>query len=146
MAAFVLDASVAVSWCFPGDPIEDTPYSQRILKELPSSDALVPEIWPFEIANAIFVASSKRKRITGQQITEYLNLLKALPIRVESQDLWANFELESWPASETWPLTMLPIWIWRGAPVSLWQLRIASCVNQRLLWGSNCSPDSFLLP
>jgi hypothetical protein len=25
--AFVLDASIAVSWCFPGDPAEDTPYS-----------------------------------------------------------------------------------------------------------------------
>jgi predicted nucleic acid-binding protein len=31
MAAFVLDASVAISWCFPGDPAEDTPYSRRVL-------------------------------------------------------------------------------------------------------------------
>jgi len=31
MAAFVLDASVAISWCFPGDPNEDTPYSRRVL-------------------------------------------------------------------------------------------------------------------
>jgi len=30
MAEFVLDASVAFSWCFPGDPTEDTPYSRRI--------------------------------------------------------------------------------------------------------------------
>ncbi len=29
MAVFVLDASVAVAWCFPGDPTEDTPYSRR---------------------------------------------------------------------------------------------------------------------
>jgi len=34
MAAFALDASVAISWCFPGDPAEDTPYSRRVLKEL----------------------------------------------------------------------------------------------------------------
>ena len=26
MPAFVLDASIAVSWCFPGDPAEGTPY------------------------------------------------------------------------------------------------------------------------
>ena len=32
MAVFVLDASVAVSWCFPGDPVEDTAYSRRVLK------------------------------------------------------------------------------------------------------------------
>jgi predicted nucleic acid-binding protein len=65
------------------------------LKQLASSDAIVPEIWGFEIANAIFVSYAKRKRITEQQIQEYLRLLKALPIRVESQDLWANVALES---------------------------------------------------
>jgi predicted nucleic acid-binding protein len=95
MAAFVLDASVAISWCFPGDPAEDTPYSRRVLSELAVNDAIVPEIWAFEIANSIFVAFSKRKRITEQQIHEYLELLKALPIRVETQSLWANVDLES---------------------------------------------------
>ena len=95
MEAFVLDASVAISWCFPGDPAEDTPYSRRVLKELVANDAIVPEIWAFEIANNIFVSYSKRKRISEQQITEYLNLLRALPIRVESQSLWANVDLES---------------------------------------------------
>jgi hypothetical protein len=44
MAAFVLDAFVAVSWCFPGDPTEDTPYSRRILSGLAVNDAVVPEI------------------------------------------------------------------------------------------------------
>jgi predicted nucleic acid-binding protein len=95
MDAFVLDASVAISWCFPGDPTEDTPYSRSVLKQLASNDAVVPEIWAFEIANAIFVSYTKRKRITEQQIQEYLNLLKALPIRVEPQELWANVALES---------------------------------------------------
>ena len=95
MAAFVLDASVAISWCFPGDPAEDTPYSRRVLSELAANDAIVPEIWAFEIANSIFVAYTKRKRITEQQIHEYLELLKALPIRVETQSLWANVDLES---------------------------------------------------
>jgi predicted nucleic acid-binding protein len=95
MAAFVLDASVAISWCFPGDPTEDTPYSRRGLKELVANDAIVPEIWAFEIANSIFVSFSKRKRISEQQITEYLSLLKALPIRVEPRNLWSNVDLQS---------------------------------------------------
>jgi predicted nucleic acid-binding protein len=95
MAEFVLDASVAISWCFPGDPTEDTPYSRKVLKELITLDAVVPEIWAFEIANNIFVSYSKRKRIDERQVFEYLGLLKALPIRVESQALWANIELES---------------------------------------------------
>jgi len=93
--AFVLDASVAISWCFPGDAAENTAYSRRVLTELASNDAVVPEIWAFEIANAIFVSCNKRNRITDQQVREYLDLLKALPIRVESQSLWANLDLES---------------------------------------------------
>src|SRR5205814_8942987 len=95
MAEFVLDASVAVSWCFPGDPTEDTVYSRRVLSELAMSDAIVPEIWAFEIANNIFVSFSKRRRITEQQIGEYLERLRALPIRVEPNALWANIRLES---------------------------------------------------
>ena len=95
MAEFVLDASVALAWCFPGDPTEDTPYSRRILAKLTTDDAVVPEIWAFEIANIIFVACNKRKRINQKQIDEYLQRLKALPIRVESNNLWANVLLES---------------------------------------------------
>jgi predicted nucleic acid-binding protein len=95
MADFVLDASVAISWCFPGDPAEDTAYSRRVLNELAVNEAIVPEIWAFEIANSIFVSYSKRKRITEQQISDYLELLKALPIRLEAQSMWANVGLES---------------------------------------------------
>ncbi len=95
MAEFVLDASIAFSWCFPGDPTEDTPYSRHVLLKLAIDNAIVPEIWAFEIANSIFVSSSKRKRISQIQIDEYLDLLKALPIRVEPHGLWMNLDLES---------------------------------------------------
>lgn len=95
MAEFVLDASVALSWCFPGDPTEDTPYSRLILAKLAKDDAVVPDIWAFELANIIFVACNKRKRITQRQIDQYLQRLQALPIRVEHNDLWANVSLES---------------------------------------------------
>ena len=95
MAEFVLDASVALSWCFPGDPTEDTPYCRLILAKLAKDDAVVPEIWAFKLANIIFVACNRRKRITQKQIDEYLQRLRALPIRVEHSDLWANVSLES---------------------------------------------------
>jgi predicted nucleic acid-binding protein len=102
MALFVLDASVAISWCFPGDPTENTPYSQAVLSRLAEDDAIVPEIWAFEIANSIFVSHSKRRRIDERQIQEYLDLLKALPIRVESQSMIENIDLES--LSRRWGL------------------------------------------
>jgi predicted nucleic acid-binding protein len=121
MAEFILDASVAISWCFPGDPTEDTPYSRRILRELIVRDALVPEIRAFEIANSIFVSHNKRRRINEQQVAEYLALLKALPIRVESQPLWSNVELEAFARS--WDLAVydaayLALALRRGFPLA----------------------------
>jgi hypothetical protein len=50
MAALVLDASVAVAWCFPGNQAEDTPYCRRVLAMLATDDGVVPEIWAFEVA------------------------------------------------------------------------------------------------
>jgi hypothetical protein len=64
---------------FPGDPAEDTPYSKNVLKRLAVWDAVVPEIWAFEIANSNFVSCSRRMRITEQQVREYRDLLKACP-------------------------------------------------------------------
>jgi hypothetical protein len=52
------------------------------------------EIWVLEIANILFVSFTKRKRISEKQIQEYLTRLKALPIRVDQNDLWTNIELE----------------------------------------------------
>jgi predicted nucleic acid-binding protein len=95
MAEFVLDASVALSWCFPDDPTENTPYSRAILERIQETDAVVPEIWPFEIANGIYVASSRRNRITETDVLEYIRLLGSLPIRVVRGEWLKNIALES---------------------------------------------------
>jgi predicted nucleic acid-binding protein len=69
---------------------------KRLFPSRPAvDDAIVPEIWAFEIANSIFVSYNRRKRITEQQILEYLGLLNALPIRVEAQSMVENIDLES---------------------------------------------------
>jgi predicted nucleic acid-binding protein len=70
------------------------PTAQAILNRLTVDDAIVAGIWPFEIANSIFVSYSRRRRITEPQIREYLGLLKALPVRVESQSMQENIDLE----------------------------------------------------
>jgi predicted nucleic acid-binding protein len=94
MDAFVLDASVALSWCFPNDPTENTAYSRAILQRIEATDAVVPEIWAFEIANGIFVAYSKRKRINEADIQEYLGLLESMPIQVVRREWLHNIALE----------------------------------------------------
>jgi predicted nucleic acid-binding protein len=103
MAALVLDASVTVSWCFPGDSSEDIAYSRDILALLATIDAIVPEIWAFELANSVLVAFNKRKRIAEGQIKDYLQRLKALPIRTEARSIWSNVDLES--SARKWNLS-----------------------------------------
>jgi predicted nucleic acid-binding protein len=77
---FVVDASVALAWCFPD---EGSAGSEAILDSLTSSaEALVPCIWPHEVANAL-IAGERRKRITLAQITSALTILNALPIALD---------------------------------------------------------------
>lgn len=49
------------------------------------------------------MAFNRRKRIAQKQLDEYLQKLKALPIRVEHNDFWANVALES--LARRWNLT-----------------------------------------
>lgn len=80
---FVLDASVAVAWCFED---EATPDADRVLRTLESDTAFVPSIWPLEVANALCVAE-RRKRLQASDIARFSELVCALPITVESSQL-----------------------------------------------------------
>ena len=76
----VLDASVAVAWCFPD---ESTPFTEGVLDLLGSgTEALTAAIWPFEVANALLMGE-RRKRISVAQVTTVLQRIFALPIAVD---------------------------------------------------------------
>jgi predicted nucleic acid-binding protein len=77
----VLDASVAVAWCFAD---ESTTFTEGLLDLLANGgEAVTPAIWPFELANAL-LAGEKRRRITVAQATSILRRIADLPISVES--------------------------------------------------------------
>lgn len=76
----VLDASVAVAWCFED---ESSSLSDDVLDFLAAGgQAVVPSIWPLEVANALLVAE-RRKRITTAQVTALLGRIAGLPILVQ---------------------------------------------------------------
>lgn len=78
---FVLDCSVAISWCFSD---ESSSYADAVLVLLTEdAEVVVPGIFWLEIVNVLLVAE-RRKRITAQQITDALTLLRSLPILVSS--------------------------------------------------------------
>jgi predicted nucleic acid-binding protein len=55
------------------------------------AEALVPSIWPLEIANALLVAE-KRKRIALAQVTALLRRISGLPISVMPIEAKQAFE------------------------------------------------------
>lgn len=76
---FVLDCSLAVAWFFED---ETSRYAQLVEESLPSAVAIVPSLWPLEVANALLMGE-RRKRATEVKVTAFLNLLAALPISVD---------------------------------------------------------------
>jgi predicted nucleic acid-binding protein len=83
--SFVLDASIALAWCF-GD--ESSPAADLALGRLATEEALVPSIWPLEVANGLRTAG-RRGRLDMADLPRMRDLLVALPIRVETIDLAA---------------------------------------------------------
>jgi len=80
MAIFVVDASVALAWCFED---EASSWTDGLLERLRQGDAIVvPAHWPTEISNGLLVAS-RRKRIKADQPALFWDELERLPIEVE---------------------------------------------------------------
>lgn len=79
--AFILDASVALAWCFSD---EMTPTSMKLLERLETETAFVPSIWPLELGN-ILVAAERKKRLTYAEIMQFLALLGNLNIHVDAE-------------------------------------------------------------
>lgn len=75
----MLDASITLAWCFED---QSTPLSNAALDRLVDDQALVPELWPFEVAN-VLAHAVRRGRITHDQACRFVQLLDRLPIRVE---------------------------------------------------------------
>jgi predicted nucleic acid-binding protein len=77
---FVLDCSVAISWCLVD---ENNPTANAILAIMPDCEAFVPGIWSLEIANVLLVAE-RRNRTTQKQSEEAIALLQSLLIQVDT--------------------------------------------------------------
>ena len=77
----VIDASVALAWCFPD---EASDYADGVLVALEGRTAMVPTIWPVEIANALLVGE-RRKRIRQPEVRRFVELLKGLSILEDGQ-------------------------------------------------------------
>lgn len=75
----VLDVSVAATWCFAD---EVTPTTDAILERVVAEGAVVPALFPAEMAN-VLAQAERRQRITPALVDRMLGILGGLPIEVE---------------------------------------------------------------
>jgi predicted nucleic acid-binding protein len=75
----VLDCSVTMAWCFAD---EATLYTDGVRDSLANVRAVVPSLWPLEVANATIVGE-RRKRLDEARSSRFIALLSGLPIIVD---------------------------------------------------------------
>jgi predicted nucleic acid-binding protein len=76
---FILDCSVTMAWYFKD---EANAYANTVRRALSAARAVVPALWPLEVAN-ILVLGERRRRSTEAHATKWLNYLQMLPIHVD---------------------------------------------------------------
>ena len=75
---FVLDASIALAWCFDD---ESSPAADVVLDRLEREGAVAPAHWPLEVANALRTAEA-RGRLGPSDVVRLRALLTALPVEL----------------------------------------------------------------
>ncbi len=102
MAAFVIDASATLPWCFADEATEAT--NALLIRLRTGDEALVPAHWPAEVANALLVAV-RRNRIPPEDVHQFLENLEALPIRIDTTTR-NQIRAEVFPLAEQYELTV----------------------------------------
>ena len=77
---FVVDASVALAWCFED---EANAHTEAVLDLLADDTTIVPSLWELEVSNVLLLGE-RRRRLTESQTTRFVALLGQLPILVDS--------------------------------------------------------------
>lgn len=77
----VIDASIALSWCFEDEASEET---DAIAARIIDTGAIVPGLFKLEMAN-ILLQAERRGRITPAQVAATIALLDELAIPVDGE-------------------------------------------------------------
>lgn len=81
MTRFVLDCSIAVSWCFEDEASE---VCDALLERVRDEGALVPSLWHLELGN-VMIQAERRGRITSADVATRLELIGDLPIVTDDE-------------------------------------------------------------
>lgn len=133
MKHFVLDCSIAISWCLKD---ENNDYADEALALLQTNvgtvEAVVPGIWSLEIVNTLLV-SERRQRLTSTQVQAAIALFESMAIVVdqltaraalhETLALGRDYNLAAYDAA------YLELAIRRGLPIATSDSRLAQAAS-----------------
>lgn len=118
MTGFVLDCSVAVSWCFEDEASE---VFDALLERVRDEGALVPSLWHLELGN-VLIQAERRGRVMSADVTTRLELIGDLPIVTDNETpLRALHEILTLARAEsltTYDAAYLELAIRRGLPLA----------------------------
>ena len=115
---FVLDGSITLAWLFED---EANAYAEAVEDSLASASALVPTLWFLEVANGALVGE-RRRRTTEAKVTQFISLLKSLPIASDEETA-----VRAWPETlqlarthnlSVYDATYLELTMRRGLPLA----------------------------
>jgi predicted nucleic acid-binding protein len=130
LSGFVLDASIALAWCFDN---EASPVAAHLLDRLETEFAIVPAIWPIELAN-VLANAERRGRIVSSGIAEFLALIAPLDIQVDAETpargLKEILTLARSEALSGYDAAYLELAMRLGVPLATRDVRLASAARR----------------
>jgi len=131
MTGFVLDCSIAVSWCFEDEASE---VCDALLERVRDEGALVPSLWHLELGN-VMIQAERRGRVMSADVTTRLELIGDLPIVTDGETpLRALHEILALARAEnltTYDAAYLELAIRRGLPLATNDKRLRSAGKNR---------------
>lgn len=131
MSGSVIDASIALSWCFED---EATPETDLLFEYVRDEGAVVPSLWHLELGNVLLMAE-KRKRLSAEDVTTRLRLISALPITTDqetSAKAWQDIlSLARIEGLTTYDAAYLELAIRLGAPLLTKDEQLARAARRR---------------
>ena len=83
--SFVVDSSVALSWCFAD---EHTPAALALLERVGEAGAVVPQHWSAEVLNGLMMAERRQRIDTRRRLADFP---RDLPLAIDPEttvQLW----------------------------------------------------------
>ncbi len=81
---FVLDNSIAMRWVFADGGKRDLSYAMQVLDALDAAEAVVPAIWPLEVANVLARAEARGLRSASDN-DAFIERLRLMPIVIDPE-------------------------------------------------------------